>query len=210
MIYNPLRLAKDHKNNTTEHIISTATKLLKSFPNAKLVITGDFNDLDTTQISTLLRLHQIDYFSSRGDAKLDLIYTYVDEYVTSGRLHFPPILTNDHSAVEVPSTCRRTQPRYTTFDKREITPANKIALTKELSSLDWSDVFTSKTVNQKAEKFHETVNEIFDKHCPIRKVRVATQKASAHQSADQETATCKEACPSTEKSCMEIIFKDCM
>ena len=45
-----------------------------------------------------------------------------------------------------------------------------------MSSLDWSDVFNSKTANQKAEKFHETVNEIYDKDCPIRKVRVLLGK----------------------------------
>ena len=73
VIYHPPGLTKDYKNNTTEHIISTASKLLQSYPNAKLVITGDFNDLDTTQISAKLPLREIVNFSTRGDAKLDLI-----------------------------------------------------------------------------------------------------------------------------------------
>ena len=99
VIYQPPGLTKDHKNNTTEHIISTASKHLQSYPKAKFVITGDFNDLNTTQVSTLLPLHHIVNFPTRGDAKLDLIYTDVDEYVTSGCLQLAPILTNDHTAL---------------------------------------------------------------------------------------------------------------
>ena len=51
------------------------------------------------------------------------------------------------------------QPKYKTIDKREITPSTKAALTLE-----------------KVRQLQQTVTTIYDKHCPLRRVRVPIGK----------------------------------
>ena len=171
-IYHPPGLSKKSKEQTIEHIISTVSKQLQKHPNAKPFVAGDFNDLDTENITNILPLEQIVNFPTRGDNCLDLIFTDISEYSKSGCRPLPPILTNDHIAIHVPSTNRIPSPRYTTIKKRNITPATKIAVTEELSTLSWTDLRNAKTVDDKVSILHTTVNTILDKHCPMRSVRV--------------------------------------
>ena len=133
LIYHPPGLKKSLKDNTIEHIITTTSKHLKSYPDTKLFICGDFNDLDTTDITTLLPVSQIVDFPTRADAKLDMIFTDLDEYVSSGCVQLPPILCNDHCAIVVPSSLRVKLPNYVTIEKRGIPPENKIKISEELS-----------------------------------------------------------------------------
>ena len=44
-IYHPPGLCKARKDETVNHIISTAAKYIKKYPSAKMLLTGDFNDL---------------------------------------------------------------------------------------------------------------------------------------------------------------------
>ena len=123
-IYHPPGLPKKSKEQTINHIISNVSKLLQKYPSSKLFLTGDFNDLDTTNITNVLPLDQIVDFPTRGEnCLLDKIFTDIPEYIKSGCRSLPPILTNDHLAIDVPSVNRIPSPKYTTVKKRNITPA---------------------------------------------------------------------------------------
>ena len=175
-IYHPPGLAKNIKDDTINHIISTVSKQLKSHPDAKLFICGDLNDLDINQITAMLPVQQIVNFTTRGDATLDVILTDIQEHIESGCKKLPPIQNNDHCAIEVPSSTRIKLPKYVTINKREITPTNKIALTAELQATDWRSVYNCKSVHSKVEIFHKKVQTLFDKHCPVRRVRVPRER----------------------------------
>ena len=59
----------------------------------------DFNDLDTESITNIIPVQQIVKFPTRYDSCLDLIFTNIAQYVESGCVSLPPILTNDHCAI---------------------------------------------------------------------------------------------------------------
>ena len=120
-----------------DHIASTVSKLSQSHPTAKLVIGGDFNDLDTRHITSLLPLPQIVNFPTRGEAKLDLLFTDLDEYISAGCIRQPPLHTNDPCAIELLSASCIRQQKYKAIDKREITSSTKAAQAEELSSHYW-------------------------------------------------------------------------
>ena len=101
-IYHPPGLCKARKDETVNHIISTAAKYIKKYPSAKMLLTGDFNDLNTSSLTSLLPLHQIVDFATCGNSKLDLVFTDIQEYETSRCICLPPILNNDHCAIEIP------------------------------------------------------------------------------------------------------------
>ena len=174
-IYHPPGLPKKSKEQTINHIISNVSKLLQK--SSKLFLTGDFNDLDTTNITNVLPLDQIVDFPTRGEnCLLDKIFTDIPEYIKSGCISLPPILTNDHLAIDVPSVNRIPSPKYTTVKKRNITPATKVSVSEELSTLPWTDLYNADTVDSKVKILHQTVDSILDKHCPIRSVRVPIGK----------------------------------
>ncbi|XP_076069589.1 uncharacterized protein LOC143041511 [Oratosquilla oratoria] len=59
----------------SDHIIETADSLRLKYPAAKLVICGDFNRLDTSEILHQLSLTQVVNFPTHKQTTLDLIMT---------------------------------------------------------------------------------------------------------------------------------------
>jgi hypothetical protein len=104
------------------------------------------------------------------------MFTDIAEYVESGCVSLPPISTNDHCVISVPSVNSKRAPNYSTIRKRNITPASKVAVTRELSSLSWSNLFNANTADEKVDILHNTINSILEKLCPVRSVRVPSGK----------------------------------
>lgn len=175
-IYHPPGLLKKAKDQTMDHIVMNVSRLLKKYPLAKLFLTGDFNDLDTGSITTALPLEQIVNFPTRGDNCLDLIFTDIPEYIKSGCTALPPIMNNDHLAISVPWVNRIPPPKYITIKKRNITPATKVAVSEELSTLLWTELYNAETVDSKVSILHQMVDSILDKHCPVCSVRTPISK----------------------------------
>ena len=176
IVYHPPGLPVNLKELTIEHIISNISKHLKKYPSAKLFITGDFNDLDTETITNILPVEQIVSFPTRGVNKLDLIFTDIPEYIKSGCSSLPPILTNDHVAIHISSVNRIPAPGYLTIRKRNVTPATKVAITTELCSHNWDNLYAANTADEKVDILHHVINSILDKHCPYRSIRVPQGK----------------------------------
>ena len=175
-IYSPPNLRKQQADSTINHIITTIAKNIKKHKSAKIVLCGDFNDLDTTEIINLYPLDQIVNFATREQNMLDLIFTDMEEYKAVGCTQEPPISTNDHCAVVLQSTVRIQPPKYNTIKKRDVTPKAKIALTQELAAQSWNELYDTTDIDRKVGILHTTVNQILEKHCPIRSKRVPVGK----------------------------------
>ena len=119
-IYHPPNLSKKLKSDMINHLVSTIAKTLNKYPTAKILITGDFNDLDTSELVNIYPVNQIVNFPTRGSNRLDLVFTDIPEYISSGCIQRPPILCNDHCAIEIPSVNRLPTSKYTTIKKRYI------------------------------------------------------------------------------------------
>ena len=137
---------------------------------------GDFNDLETTEITTLLPLEQIINFATRGEITLDKIFTYVQEYIDCGCISEPPILNNDHCAVALPPVQRIRRPKHITVKKHLVTPKSKLAISEELNSYDWDFIHAEPNVDKKVELLQHSMSELFNKNCPIRHVRKPIDK----------------------------------
>ena len=174
--YIPPALPKKKSDDTLEHDISTLAKSVKQHKSAKIFLCGDFNDFDTSEMTNLFPLEQIVTFPTREDRKLDLIFMDIEEYIATACIKEPPILTNDHCAITMPSTNRIPKPKYQAVIKRMITPQSKIAITQELAGTNWACIYKENNVNKKAELFHTKICDIYDKHCLERKVRAPVGK----------------------------------
>ena len=177
-IYHPPNLSKKLKSDTTNHLVSTIAKTLNKYPTAKILITGDFNDLDTSELVNIYPVNQIVNFPTRGSNRLDLVFTDIPEYISSGCIQRPPILCNDHCAIEIPSVNRLPTSKYTTIKKRAITPLAKLLLSTALNHETWDNLYQTSDVNEKVTIIHEKIYALLDKHCPMRSVRATNGKPS--------------------------------
>ena len=82
------------------------------------------------------------------------------------------ILTNDHCAIEIPSTSRSSPSKYITIQKRTVTPTAKVAISQELSSHNWSSFYEEKSIDAKVDILQNSLSRLFDKHCPVKTARV--------------------------------------
>ena len=161
---------------TIEHILSSIAKYTSKRKTAKILLCGDFNDLNTSEITNLHPLEQIVNFPTRENNTLDLILTDIEEYKSAGCVKEAPILTNDHCAIAIPSANCIPNPKYHTIKKKIITQSVKIALTQELSSIMWNEMYKLESADAKVRYLHATVNKIYEKHCPIKNVRAPVNK----------------------------------
>ena len=73
MVYHPPGLpAQDHRS-LNEYVINTIDFLRNKYPDYGVVVLGDFNDFDISQLLSTRNLKQVVQLPTRGSAILDLI-----------------------------------------------------------------------------------------------------------------------------------------
>ena len=171
-IYHPPNTTKQQQESTIDHLVSAISQAIPKYPNAKICVAGDFNDLDTLILTDLLPFTQIVDFPTRGSSKLDLVFTDYSEYIPAGCTKEAPIQRDDHCAISVPCATRLHTPKYTTITNRDITPASKTALSRALENTDWTPKYRETSCDRKAEMLRNTVQALVDRHWPARQVSV--------------------------------------
>ena len=177
-IYHPPNLKRAVCDQTIDYMISTVSDLASNHPNAKFLIYGDFNYLDMTPFEDVVSLTQLVWFSTRGQNKLDLVYTDITEYSEDPHKtcqSAPNVGRSDHSSIEI-STSFSPKPKYETIQRRVVTEKSKIEVTNKLHLQSWDAVLNTSDPNDKASLFQQTVANIVDEHCPVRSIRVPVGK----------------------------------
>ena len=117
VVYHPPNLSKCMKEETMDHLVSSIAEFLTTrHRSSRFIICGDFNDLDTRNISVLFPLKQIVSFATRESNTLDFVFAVIAEYYDNCT-KLAPMSTNDHYAISLnPSDCKNT-PNYHTIKK---------------------------------------------------------------------------------------------
>ena len=158
---------------TQDHITSTLLKLSKAHPNAKFLITGDFNRLDVTNIKQQFGLQNLVNFNTRQDAILDLMLTDISDY--KNPMQLAPLANNDHCCIILDGQPVKST-RYTKIMRRKFTPQRKNLILADIAIEKWELVINAPNVHDKVDALHHTVNSIIDKHCPLQPVKVRADK----------------------------------
>ena len=116
VIYHPPGLRNEMKDHTTQHIYDTINYLTNKHKTAKLLLYGDFNDLNTSSIEPLFGLSQIVDFPTRETAFLEKLFTNIPEYVSLKCKSAPPVGSSDHCSVTLESASKRAV-QYETISK---------------------------------------------------------------------------------------------
>ena len=171
-IYHPPNTTKQYQESTIDHLVSAISQAIPKYPNAKICVAGDFNDLDTLILTDLLPFTQIVDFPTWGSGKLDLVSTDCSEYIPAGctkERQFKETTIAQSLCHVLHAYIQRNTPSIT---KRDITPASKIALSRALENTDWTPKYRETSCYRKAEMLRNTVQALVDRHWPARQVSV--------------------------------------
>ena len=126
--------------NFTEHVISSLDFALIKYPNAGIMLVGDFNRLNYRHICNHFNLGQIVKNPTRGGAILDLVFTNLSHNYNNPEI-LPGIGLSDHNSLIIRPSVVVQKVKSESISKRIVKPSSKSSFGRWLSSTDWS--FTS-------------------------------------------------------------------
>ncbi|XP_076064938.1 uncharacterized protein LOC143038979 [Oratosquilla oratoria] len=152
----------------SDHIIETADSLRLKYPAAKLVICGDFNRLDTSEILHQLSLTQVVNFPTHKQTTLDLIMTDMAQQYSPPR-PLPPIGRSTHITIQwspAPSNAiRRTK---VTRHHRPMPDSAMREFGRWIVEYPWTEVLEAEDVETKWKNYSTTTTEAFHFFFPVK------------------------------------------
>ena len=142
------------------YLLNCTDNVRSLYPNAGIIMTGDFNDLDPKWISNSLSLKQIVYVPTRGKSMLDLTCSNCTEYNNIPVL-LPPLGMSDH-------LCGAWVPNHFIPNRqtnsvvyRPYTPEEANLYKKWLKNRNWRDILSLSYGDKMARLF---CRELFEKY----------------------------------------------
>jgi len=156
-----------------EYIEASVDAIAKAFPDAMIVLAGDFNALDDATLTSRTVLNNIVTCPTRGDNMLDRIYVNDLCYATVRVV--TSTVKSDHKAV-VATTSQQVQLLNKTRQKRRFrkhTPTQHAQFLEYAASLHIE--FTSYIdVQSKFDHLYQLMNELLDRFYPEREITVTS------------------------------------
>ena len=101
IVYHPPGLPVENHRQLNEYLVLTIDSLRNQHPNCGLVLLGDFNDFDISNILSSHNLKQVVKIPTRGTAILDLIITNQPNLYEPPQV-LAPLGSSDHNIVSHP------------------------------------------------------------------------------------------------------------
>ena len=150
-----------------DYLITSLDSALVRFPNAGIILVGDFNRLDYRFLCNHSNLQQIVKNPTRGNAVLDLIFTNFSRFYSTPEI-LPGIGLSDHNSLIVrPSTITK-KARAEKVLRRTVKPSSKISFGRWISSIDWSFLEMLPNCTEKLNAFNELLCFAIDKFFPLK------------------------------------------
>ncbi len=171
--YLPPGMNVSQKEYIIEAIMENLTIFTNKYKTAKLLLCGDFNDVQISEIESSFHLIQIVNFATRGDNTLDKVSTNVVEYLGKA-IQLPPLSTADHNVVFVQQA--DVVKKYRKVIRRKMNSMTKCKILESIQKETWRDVYEAKSVDEKATIFDKTVEKLLDKYCPKKPMRLMVKE----------------------------------
>ena len=156
----------------TNYLIDTLSKIESSMPNAAIILAGDFNRLNITQLTSQFRLKQLVKFYTRGERTLDLILTNLKSFYQTPNKHSPFGLS-DHCTISViPKQRKKSSNKRKTVIVRDMRPSSKKAFGRFLSTIDWSYLELFKSIDDKYNYFNTMILTGLNIIMPIKSIKL--------------------------------------
>ena len=176
VLYSPPR--NPSQQQLLQHLIHTSDEMRTKYPSAKLVICGDFNDIDTKDLQQHLHLNQVVDFPTHGHKTLDLILTDL------GDLYLPPVplpgfgRSNHITALWSPAPSINQQAEKATVKTfRPITDSGVRGFGQWITHHPWTEVTEAEDVEDKWNNYHRVTTQAFHRFFPEKSVQLHPKDA---------------------------------
>ena len=176
VIYHPPGQSQASNSVLTDYIISSVDKIRRTYPDAGLIIGGDFNRLNVAPICSNCALKQVITLPTRGNAILDLLFTNLKNYYESPII-LPPIGIADHNSIFVKPVANLMNPKPLKVKSRSVNPYAKLAFGGWLNGINWSFIYNLNSCDEKTNSFLDLLKYAIDCFFPVRMAKLhATDK----------------------------------
>ncbi len=161
-----------------ESLLDTLSNIESSHPNCGgILLTGDFNRLDVSQVTNHFRFKQLVDFPTRGDNTLDLILTNWNEYCLKP-VKLPPFGLSDHCTVTIyPKVRSKCVKSFKKIFIRDMCLSSKQALGRYLTHINWSTIDILQDTEEKYQFFNNIIHLGLDTIMPTKTIKDHTQDA---------------------------------
>ena len=167
IIYHP---PQDDDATFTDHLISSLDAALNKYPNAGIMLVGDFNRLNYRYISNHFNLRQTVKNPTRGAAILDLIFTNLFHHYNTPQI-LPGIGLSDHNSLLIRPLRRTHKTKVESIFRRNVKPSMKSCFGRWLASTDWSFLETLSNCTEKLAASQSLLNFAIETFFPLRKIK---------------------------------------
>ena len=157
------------------HLTETIQSFYTKYDSPLIMLLGDFNDLDITDLCEICLLKQVVNVHTRDTAILDLIMTNIDNQLYREPVSLPSIGNSDHLCVlYVPEEYIAPKDTKEKIMVRKFYKSAMIEFGSWISRFDWSLLFEIKNVNDKVAYFSAVTWLMVDKYFPLKKVLISS------------------------------------
>lgn len=157
--YIPPALSAADKNLINNYFIDSIDALKLTDPLTKIILAGDFNDFNVSDLLSHHCLNQIVKFPTRYAKTLDLILLddRLTEYYNADCIQYPPLSSSDHNIIFLP--CGEIAPPIErNICYYDLSTSNKHAYLSSLTNSNWSLVYNEPDINKKTDNFYFLLN----------------------------------------------------
>ena len=173
ILYSPPDKSAQDQRDTINYLIETLDHVRNKFPDCGIVLVGDFNNLDISDLLTGHDLNQIICEPTRGSAILDLVITNLQQFYKKP-LILAPVGTSDHSVINWCPDDSLSRPRGKVIKRqRRFFPQSQLAaFGRWLTSHDWNLVSSEGSVEELVSDFTARITQAMDTFFPIQTVKL--------------------------------------
>ncbi len=162
-----------HQDLLANHLMESVDYLRAKYPEIGLLILGDFNRMDISQIIRGNDLYQMVDFPTRGDATLDLMISsskLKDHYLNPSPMS--PIGYSDHVCVLwKPKGCTAKKNNLKSKITRPLSESGINSFGTWIQSVDWHTILQDKSTQEKANVFYDMLDQAMTTCFPEKKTR---------------------------------------
>ena len=180
-VYYPPQMKKDQVNEMNMCLSSAIDAQLVIDPDARIIICGDMNKKDVTQILTdHPDIVVLDTPETRKDERIDLCMTNIGGDISTEK--FAPLISSDghssdHNCIVVRSKSPRIHIfRKIKFDYRPFTKSGSDAFGRELAAFDWAEIHLL-GVNEAVTMMDKVLGDMYERCFPVKSKTIKSSDA---------------------------------
>ena len=169
VIYYTGSLIQQHRD-MANHIINAVDSIRRIHPYAKVILTGDFNQLPDKYFAPQLSLKQTVTEPTRNGVILDKLFTdmlvfYPECMVTA------PVANSDHNAIVAYPTLWYDKGEIKHTSTRAFGHNEKVGFHHAMQNIRWEELYRLQTCEEKVRHFTEVIQSLFETYFPSKTVK---------------------------------------